>query len=69
MVTKIKPATKIMVKETLLNIEVGTSVFIKTKVMKPSSIRSAIRFLKKEGYDLRATERGLVDQVKVSRYK
>jgi len=69
MITNIKPATKIDVKATLLKIGVGKSTIIKTKIIKASSIRSAIRVLNKEGYDFDSTERGLVDEVKVTRNK
>jgi len=69
MTTTIKPVTKINVKATLLKIGVGQSTVIKTKTIKASSIRSAVRVLNNEGYDYESTEKGLVDTVKVTRYK
>ena len=69
MITNIKPATKIDVKATLLKIGVGKSTIIKTKTIKGSSIRSAIRVLNKKGYDFDSTERGLIDAIKVTRNK
>jgi len=67
--TTIKLATKISVKHTLLKIPVGKMVFIKTELIKASSIRSAIRVLNKEGYLFESTERNLVNEVKVTRKK
>jgi hypothetical protein len=65
----IKPATKINVTGTLLKIEPGKSVSIKTKVIKASSIRSIVRKLNNAGYSFVSTERGLIDEVIVSRFK
>lgn len=69
MITNIKPAVKIDVQATLLKIEIGKSTIIKTKTIKASSIRSAIRVLNKKGYDFDSTEKGYVDEVKVTRNK
>ena len=69
MITKIKPATKIDVKQTLLKIEIGQTAFIKTRVIKASSIRSAVRVLNKQGYDFNSTEKDLIDEVKITRNK
>ena len=69
MTTSIKPVTKIDVQATLLKIEVGQTVTIKTKVIKASSIRSAVRVLNKEGYSFTSTERNLINEVKVTRIK
>lgn len=69
MITNIKPATKIDVQATLLKIGIGKSTMIKTKTIKASSIRSAIRVLNKKGYDFDSTEKGLIDVVRVTRNK
>lgn len=69
MTTTIKPVTKINVKATLLKIGVGKSAVIKTKTIKASSIRSAVRVLNQQGYDFESTEKGLINEVKVSRIK
>lgn len=67
--TSFKPIKKIDIKATLLQIPVGNSIIIKTKTIKPSSLRSAIRTLNNEGYFYECTERGLADEVKIRRNK
>lgn len=58
---------RINVQETLLTISPGESAIVKTKLIKPSSIRSAIRCLNKKGYQFTQTEKGLIDEVQVTR--
>ena len=61
---------KIDVKGTLLAINVGKTRVIKTRDIKASSIRSAVRRLNLEfPCSFEATEDGLIDEVKVTRLK
>ncbi len=58
---------KVDVQSTLLSIPVGEELIIKTRIIKASSIRSAIRYLNQKGYMFASTEKGLIDEVKVFR--
>jgi hypothetical protein len=62
-------AKKTDVKSTLLLINVGETVRIKTRLIKPSSVRSGVSLLNMRGYSFEATERGLVDEMEVTRLK
>ncbi len=67
---KIKTKQQVEVQNTLLSLRPdGKPVTIKTKDIKASSIRSGIRELNAKGYSFESTERGLVDEVKVTRLK
>lgn len=70
MINKTELVKKVDVKGTLLAISVGKSKTIKTRDIKASSIRSAVRRLNKDiPFSFEATEEGLVDAVKVTRFK
>lgn len=58
---------KVSVQRTLLTIKPGENKIIKTNLIKASSIRSAIRCLNKKGYSYKASEKGLIDEIEVSR--
>lgn len=58
---------RVNVQETLLTLTPGQTEMVKTKLIKPSSIRSAIRELNKKGYQFTQTEKGLIDEVQVTR--
>lgn len=64
-----KTKETIDVQGTLLTIPEGETVEIPVKKIKPNSIRVAIRALNNKGYSFTQTEAGLVDSVKVTRYK
>ncbi|MDR0823555.1 MAG: hypothetical protein LBN74_00550 [Prevotella sp.] len=66
---EITRARKVKVQKMLLSIPAGSEEKIKVKYVKACSIRSAIRQLNQKGYFFEATERGLVDEVKVKRIK
>lgn len=65
----IKPEKKLDVIATLLKINKGETVIVKTKDIKPSSIRAAAHRLNCDGHKFVVTERGLVNEVKVTRLK
>ena len=67
--TKIIKKYRPLVMDTLRSISIGDSLTIRTKDIKASSIRSGIRYLNKKGYEFTQTERGLIDEVKVTRLK
>jgi len=66
---ELKKAKKVLVQESLLTMPSGGSDLIKTKHIKAASIRTAIRELNRKGYSFESTERGLIDEVKVTRLK
>ncbi|MFV0470020.1 MAG: hypothetical protein ACK5MK_13975 [Dysgonomonas sp.] len=55
------------IKLTLMGIPVGETRLIKAKEFKTNVVRTAISKLKAEGYDFTATERGLINEVLVTR--
>ena len=70
--TQTKKATlkkSVDVRATLLAITIGSSVIIKTRDIKANRIRAGISRLNNEGYLFESSEKGLVDEVKVTRLK
>lgn len=63
-VVKIPSAT-----ETLSNLNVGDCGFIKTRNLKLTSIRSAVRYLATQGLEFECSEKGLVNEVFIKRIK
>lgn len=68
-IKKAKLISKISPIDTLKAFSIGEPFFIKTKEIKASSIRSAVRNLRKKGYEFDTTERGLINEVQVTRTK
>ena len=64
-----KPEMRPSATKTLKTIEVGETVIIKTRHIKKPSICSAAAKLNKTGYLFEVSEKGLVDEVMVTRYK
>jgi hypothetical protein len=62
-------AKKTHVQGTLLLIKPGETKRIKTRLIKATSIRSAVNILNSKGYSFMASERGLVDEMDVTRLK
>jgi hypothetical protein len=67
--TKLKIIRRVSAQETLMQMEKGTTVVVKTAMIKPSSIRKAVMTLNKRGYKFEQTERGLVNEIKITRYR
>ncbi|NDV79534.1 hypothetical protein [Dysgonomonas sp. 511] len=57
------------VRNTLLAIQTSCSAVIKTKDISANRIRAMVSRLNKEGYEYQTSEKGFVDEIKVSRYK
>lgn len=66
---KAKLIRKVSATATLLAMEKGETVILKTASVKASSIRWAVLRLNEKGYKYEQTERGLINGVKVTRYK
>lgn len=62
-----KPVQKASPLETLKIMWPGQTILLKTADCKASSVRSAIRVLKTRGYSFTATEKGLINEIKVTR--
>lgn len=60
---------KISATESMKRIPPGTSLLIKTKDIKRSSLESAKRRLNQRGYSFEVSEEGLIDEVLVTRFK
>lgn len=70
--TQTKKATlkkTVDVRATLLAISLGSSVIIKTRDISANRIRAAVSRLNNEAYLFETSEKGLVDEVKVTRLK
>lgn len=66
-IIQIKIVKKPSAYDTLITLNVNEQCYIKTKQIKSTSIRSAIRLLNKSGYWFECSEKGLVDQILVRR--
>ncbi|GHT05335.1 hypothetical protein FACS189440_01090 [Bacteroidia bacterium] len=69
METKINQSRKIRVREKFLSIPAGNSILFKTKEIKSGSARAAMSSLNNEGYLFEVTEKGLIDEIKITRIK
>jgi hypothetical protein len=56
-------------KNEILSLEVGQERIFYTHEAKPISVRMAVSHLRKDGYNLIVTERGMRDAIKVIRKK
>ena len=68
-ITRISIKSRPSAKLTLLGIPVGESRLIKTSDIKPGVIRTTVGVLNKEGYSFIASEKGLINEVLVTRIK
>lgn len=66
---KVKLIRKVSATATLRNMEKGQTVVLKTALVKQSAIRNAVAQLNKRGYKYEQTERGLYNEVKVTRHE
>lgn len=62
-----KIVRKISATETLEAMKVGESHVIKASLMKITTVRRAAQLLKNRGYCFTTTERGLINEVRVTR--
>ncbi|MCD7973739.1 MAG: hypothetical protein LUG18_13965 [Candidatus Azobacteroides sp.] len=69
METTLKLIKKTSVVDSLLTIDPGHEVFIRTRNIKATAIYSAVRRLNRKGYAFIASEAGLIDEVKVARIR
>lgn len=61
--------SKISITETLKNLPVKKPVLFPTSIFNAVTLRVMTRRLKKSGYDFKVTERGLINEVQVTRLK
>lgn len=59
--------TKKSLKETIRRLPIGGSMIIKSKDFKYASVRTVKYQLRREGIEIAVTEKGMIDQCKVTR--
>lgn len=57
------------VKELLISLKEGDSLIVPNKQMTSIAVRRVVGELRKEGYEIVATQRGYVNELKVTKYK
>ncbi|MDR1884255.1 MAG: hypothetical protein LBR26_15965 [Prevotella sp.] len=56
-------------RKTFLSIKPGTSLLVKTRYIKGNRARSLTHTLNKAGYHFETSEKGLIDEIKITRHK